>query len=67
MMNSIEKLISVSGGVSLLYVEDDLTLQQETAQLLRNFFEKIDLAQNGEEGLEPVSYTHLTLPTTPYV
>ena len=52
MMNSIEKLISVSGGVSLLYVEDDLTLQQETAQLLRNFFEKIDLAQNGEEGLE---------------
>ena len=52
MMNSTEKLISVSGGVSLLYVEDDLTLQQETAQLLRNFFEKIDLAQNGEEGLE---------------
>ena len=43
MMNGIEKLISVSGGVSLLYVEDDLTLQQETAQLLRNFFEKIDL------------------------
>ena len=41
MMNGIEKLISVSGGVSLLYVEDDLTLQQETAQLLRNFFEKI--------------------------
>ena len=52
MMNSIEKLISVSKGVSLLYVEDDRTLQQETAHLLRNFFEKIDLAQNGEEGLE---------------
>ena len=44
MMNSIEKLISVSKGVSLLYVEDDRTLQQETAHLLRNFFEKIDLA-----------------------
>jgi len=44
MMNSIEKLISVSGGVRLLYVEDDLTLQQETAQLLRNFFEKIGRA-----------------------
>ena len=52
MMNSIEKLISVSKGVSLLYVEDDRMLQQETAQLLKNFFEKIDLAQNGEEGLE---------------
>ena len=52
MMNSIEKLISVSKGVSLLYVEDDQILQQETAQLLKNFFEKIDLAQNGEEGLE---------------
>ena len=52
MMNSIEKLISVSKGVSLLYVEDDRVLQQETAQLLKNFFEKIDLAQNGEEGLE---------------
>ena len=52
MMNSIEKLISVSKGVSLLYVEDDRILQQETAQLLKNFFEKIDLAQNGEEGLE---------------
>jgi YesN/AraC family two-component response regulator len=33
-------------------VEDDRMLQQETAQLLKNFFEKIDLAQNGEEGLE---------------
>ena len=22
---------------------------------------------NGEEDIEPVSYTHLTLPTTPYV
>ena len=53
MMNSIEKLISVSKGVSLLYVEDDRMLQQETAQLLKNFFEKID----------SVSYTHLTLPT----
>ena len=52
MMNSIEKLISVSKGVSLLYVEDDRILQQETAQLLKNFFQKIDLAQNGEEGLE---------------
>ena len=52
MMNSIEKLISVSKGVSLLYVEDNRMLQQETAQLLKNFFEKIDLAQNGEEGLE---------------
>ena len=52
MMNSIEKLISVSKGVSLLYVEDDRMLQQETAQLLKNFFEKIDLARNGEEGLE---------------
>ena len=22
---------------------------------------------NGDKGVEPVSYTHLTLPTTPYV
>ena len=25
------------------------------------------ITAEGEEGLAPVSYTHLTLPTTPYV
>ena len=45
---------------SCAYFErDDMTLEE--AQ-----YAKMDLAL-GKLGLEPVSYTHLTLPTTPYV
>jgi len=36
----------------LLYVEDDLELQNETKESLENFFGKIITASNGEEGYE---------------
>ena len=37
---------------TLLYVEDDLELQRETKESLKNFFGKIITASNGEEGYE---------------
>ena len=47
----------------ILVIEDDLHL----ADNLRNALEKerysVDLCHDGEAGLFPVSYTHLTLPT----
>lgn len=52
MQTILEKLIAISKGIRLLYVEDDQNLQVETAQLLGNFFDQIDLARDGVQGLE---------------
>ena len=32
-----------------------------------NHYKRVQIAQSEESEIEPVSYTHLTLPTTPYV
>jgi len=37
--------------LNLLYVEDDLVLRESTELLLKKFFKSIDLAENGEDGL----------------
>lgn len=39
-------------GISVLYVEDDRELRQNTARLLGSFFALVDTAENGLEGLE---------------
>lgn len=37
--------------MSLLYVEDDESLRLSTQKLFENFFQSVDVACNGEEGL----------------
>jgi YesN/AraC family two-component response regulator len=44
-------LLEYSSSMSLLYVEDDETLQNNTAEMLGIFFARVDSASNGEEGL----------------
>lgn len=39
-------------GISVLYVEDDQELRQNTARLLGSFFTVVNTAENGIEGLE---------------
>jgi YesN/AraC family two-component response regulator len=39
-------------GFSLLYVEDDSEILNELQEMFANFFDKIWVANNGEEGLE---------------
>jgi len=41
-----------SHGLNVLYVEDNLELRTETAMLFEPFFKRVDLAENGVEGLK---------------
>ncbi|QWR77191.1 HD domain-containing phosphohydrolase [Candidatus Magnetomonas plexicatena] len=51
----IKELSKQAEGLSVLYVEDDVHLQRNTLKLLSRFFEKIDTASNGKEGIEKYS------------
>jgi DNA-binding response OmpR family regulator len=51
-MNHLKKLYQLSNNLSVLYVEDDLLLQENTHQMLNNIFKNIDTATNGQEAVE---------------
>jgi len=48
----IQKLISLSKGLSLLYVEDDEGIRTFMHSLLQSFFSTIHIANNGQEALD---------------
>ncbi len=48
----LKELIEFSQNISVLYVEDDDQLRQDTLRLLSTFFKHIEPAVNGKEGLE---------------
>ena len=66
---SLDKKIKIDNNLSNRYIDLDpngyfiikIDLE-ENKIILEHFLNNID-----EEGYAPVSYTHLTLPTTPYV
>ena len=41
--------------MNVLYVEDDLTLREELSIFLADIFKSVDLAKNGQEGLEKLA------------
>ena len=47
-----KELKETAQDISVLYVEDDQELRQNTARLLGSFFTVIHIAENGVEGLE---------------
>ncbi|MCD6174056.1 MAG: response regulator [Sulfurimonas sp.] len=51
-MITISKLIEYAVDIKVLYVEDDKSIQEEIYDFLSRFFPVIDLADNGEDGLE---------------
>ena len=50
--HSLKYLKSISGDISILFVEDNEKLREQTATFLEKFFPKFFLASNGEEGLK---------------
>jgi len=52
MMINPKDLKEAAHGISVLYVEDDQELRQNTARLLGSFFTVVNTAENGLEGLE---------------
>lgn len=51
-MVSAKELKENARGISILYVEDERELRENTIRLLSNFFPGIEWAENGKEGLE---------------
>lgn len=47
----LNKLLEISKSLKLLYVEDDDEIREFTSNLLEDFFDTIDLAVDGEEGI----------------
>jgi len=48
----LQTLIESNKNLTVLYVEDSDIVRESTFHLLEDFFSKIDLAKNGEEGLQ---------------
>ncbi len=52
MRKSLHELLMNAKDVRLLYVEDNHFVRESTVDLLKMYFSDIDVAENGEEGLE---------------
>lgn len=51
-MHNIKDLKNLCKDLKVLYVEDDEQVRLVTSKLLKGFFDHVDLAVNGQEGLE---------------
>jgi len=51
-MSNTKLILEYTQNLNLLYVEDDLTLLHTTKELLSMYFQNVDIATNGKEGLE---------------
>jgi len=52
MIPDIEKILNYSSALTILYVEDDEAIQEQMQEILEDFFHKVVIASNGQEGLE---------------
>ncbi|MDD3597581.1 response regulator, partial [Sulfuricurvum sp.] len=48
----IRNLTSISEGMSILYVEDETLIRENTALLLETIFSDVKIAANGQEGFD---------------
>ena len=48
----INEILNYSRNLTILYVEDDQTVREHTVELLEDFFQKVLVAEDGEEGLQ---------------
>ncbi|MDD5160089.1 MAG: response regulator [Sulfuricurvum sp.] len=57
-MATFKDLQKFSLRLNVLYVEDNEALREETKKVFEPFFARVDLAQNGEEGLSQYNDAH---------
>jgi len=57
-MNVLKELQETAKKFTILYVEDNLSLREKASKLLKKFFLKVDLAENGEVGLDLFKKQH---------
>jgi CheY-like chemotaxis protein len=51
-MIDIKELQSLTSKMSILYVEDDVEVQNNTKMIFEDLFKEVAIAQNGKEALE---------------
>ena len=51
----------------ILIVDDSASIRQMVEMTLKSAAYQVTTANDGQAGLDPVSYTHLTLPTSDLV
>ncbi len=56
--NLINNMLQACASLDLLYVEDDLILAESTYETLKQFFNSVHVAHNGEEGLNAFKQAH---------
>jgi len=64
MMTDFKILKKVSKDLTLLFVEDDNTLRKQTSKIFSNLFKLVDVAENGQEGLD--HYSNYSVDTGKY-
>lgn len=52
MVLNFKTLQQISKELSILYVEDDVSLREKTAVVFKNLFQHVDVAEDGIQGLE---------------
>ncbi len=57
-MENMQELLSKCKSLKLLYAEDNEIVRKSNLELLSNFFDDIDIAQDGLEGLEKFQKSH---------
>ena len=55
---SFKELRNLSKNLSLLYVEDDPLLREKTALIFKNLFSHVDVAEDGQYGLDLYNQQH---------
>ncbi len=50
--DKLQKIITVTKKLNILYIEDNLNVRNQTIKMLKIFFNDIQIADNGKEGLE---------------
>ncbi len=63
-MNDIIKLIGLTQDLKLLYVEDNMDARESTSIMLEDFFDDIEVALDGAEGLEKFKNAHFDIVIT---
>ena len=56
-MNNLHDIIKTSSSLKLLYVEDNKSTRESTLEFLEDFFDDIETAVDGEDGLEEFNTT----------
>lgn len=63
-MKNIKMILNATKNLKLLYVEDDIYMQESAVDMFSNFFLHVGLAQNGKEGLDLLEKEHFDLVIT---